>query len=66
MEVPSKPWNGTLGIELFLHNSNWYLLVVENYSEFPLVQKLSATSTKDMISTPSFCFSGLGTPEEVM
>ena len=64
MEAPSRPWKMSR-TDLFLHNSKWYLLVADYYREFPWVQKIPATSTKDMISALSFCFSVLATPEKV-
>ena len=51
-------------MNLFLCNNKLYFLFTDYYSTFPWVEKLSATSTKDVISALSFCFSVLGTPEE--
>ena len=53
-------------MHLFLHNNKWYLWVAEYYGKFPWMQKLSITSTKDVISALKFCFSVLGTPDEVI
>ena len=62
MEVPNRP-RKTLGIDLFLHNSKYYLYIADYYSKFPWVQIPSATCTKDVISALSFCFSVPGTEE---
>ena len=49
-----------------MHKSNWYLIVADYYSKYPYVMKMSATSSKNVISALSFCFSVLGTPEEII
>ena len=65
IEVPSRSWK-LLGMDLFMHKSNWYLIVADYYSKYPYVMKMSATSSKNVISALSFCFSVLGTPEEII
>ena len=39
-DVPQKPWH-TLGSALFYWNTGNYLLVIDYYSKFPVVKKLT-------------------------
>ena len=41
-------------------------MVDDYYSKFPYVQTISSISSKEVISALSFCFSVLGTPEEII
>ena len=65
MEVPCRPWK-VLGMDFFMHKSKWYFLVADYYSKFPYVLQMSSMTSKDVISALSFCFSVLGTPEEII
>ena len=65
MEIPHRPWL-KLGIDLFLHESLWYVIAADNYSKYPLIFQLAAISSKDVISTLKFCFSEFGIPEEII
>ena len=65
MEVPCRPWK-VLGMDFFMHKSKWYLLVDDYYSKFSYVLQMSSVTSKDVISALSFCFSVLGTPEEII
>ena len=65
MEIPSRPWQ-KLGVDLFLHNSSWYVIVADYYSKYPWIFQLAAISSKDVISALKFCFSEYGIPEEVI
>ena len=64
MEVPCWPWK-VLGMDFFLHQNKWYLLVVNYYSNFPYIMQMSSMTSKD-ISALSFCFQVLGTQEEII
>ena len=64
MEIPSRPWQ-KLGVDLFLHDSSWYVIVADYYSKYPWIFQLAAISSKDVISALKFCFSEYGIPEEV-
>ena len=59
------PWK-TLGMDLFLHNRNVYLLVVDYYSKLQWAQTFSVSSTNDVTSALSFCFSVFNTTKEVI
>ena len=65
MEIPSRPWQ-KLGVDLFLHDSSWYIIVTDYYSKYPWIFQLAAISSKDVISALKFCFSEYGIPEEVI
>ena len=64
MEIPSRPWQ-KLVVDLFLHDSSWYVIVADYYSKYPWIFQLAAISSKDVISALKFCFSEYGIPEEV-
>ena len=65
MEIPSRPWQ-KLGVDLFLHDSLWYIIVADYYSKYPWIFQLAAISSKDVISALKFCFSDFCIPEEVI
>ena len=65
MEIPSRPWP-KLDVDLFLHDSSWYVIVADCYSKYPWIFQLAAISSKDVIPTLKFCFSEFGIPEEVI
>ena len=65
MEIPSRPWQ-KLGVDLFLHDSSWYVIVADYYSKYPWIFQLTAISSKDVISALKFCFSEYGITEEVI
>ena len=65
IEIPSRPWQ-KLGVDLFLHDSSWYVIVADYYSKYPRIFQLAAISSKDVISALKFCFSEYGIPEEVI
>ena len=55
MEIPSRPWQ-KLGVDLFLHDSSWYVIVADYYLKYPWIFQLAAISSKDVISALKFCF----------
>ena len=65
MDIPSRPWQ-KLCVDLFQHNSLWYIIVADYHSKYPWIFQLAAISFKDMISALEFCFSKFGVPEEVI
>ena len=65
MEAPNRPWQ-RLVMDLLLHSSKRYILIADNYSNLTNVQKLSVTSTKDIISAVELLFLVPGTPKEVI
>ena len=65
MEIPSRPWQ-KLDVDLFLHDSLWYIFVGDYNSKYPWIFQLAAISSKDVFSALTFCFSEFGIPEEVI
>ena len=65
MEIPSISWQ-KLGVNLFLYDSSWYVIVADFYSKYPWIFQLAAISSKDVISALRFCFSEFDIPEEVI
>ena len=63
MEVPCRPWK-VLRMDFFMHKHKWYLLVADYYRKIPYILQMSSVTSKNVISTLSFCFSLLCTPEE--
>ena len=55
-----------LGMDLFFHNSKWYIIVADYYSKYPWIYPLLATSSKDVISALKFCFSDFGIPRRII
>ena len=41
MEIPSRPWQ-KLGVDLFLHDGSWYVIVADYYSKYPWIFQLAA------------------------
>ena len=65
MEILSRPWQ-KLGVDLFLHDSSWHVIVADYYSKYPWIFQVAAISSKDVISALEICFSEFGIPEEVI
>ena len=58
-EIPSRTWQ-KLGVDVFLQDSKWYVIVADYYSKYPWVHQLPATASKDVISVLKSCFSEFG------
>ena len=52
--------------QLATNKNKWYVLVAYYYSKFPYMLQMYSVTFKDVISALSFCFSVLGTPEEII
>ena len=65
IESPSRPWK-VLGRDIFVQGNKYFLLVADYYSKFPYIQKSSSISSKEVIYALCFCFSVLGTQEEII
>ena len=65
MEIPRRPWQKQ-GVDLFLQDSKWYVIVADYYIKHPWIYQIPATASKDMISALKSCFSEFGIPEEVI
>ena len=66
VEIPNRPWQ-KLSVDLFLHDSFWYVIVADKYSKYPWIFQLAAISSKDVITAFKFCFfSEFGIPEDAI
>ncbi|XP_037515554.1 uncharacterized protein LOC119391988 [Rhipicephalus sanguineus] len=62
--TPDRPWH-RVGIDLFQFGGASYVIVYDAHSNFPDVEKLRSTTTKEVIDKISGIFSRYGTPVEV-
>lgn len=53
-ELPERPWQ-KVGSDLFTFNHDTYLLVVDYYSRFVEIAKLTPTQSQDVIVHPQMC-----------
>ena len=60
--LPRRPWE-KLGADLFQFKNNHYLLVVDYFSRFPEVAKLSSLSPQSVISALKSMFARFGIPD---
>ena len=61
-EVPPRPWH-TIGADLFMEGSSWYLLLADYYSKFPVVRKLRVQTSTEVIGIMKGVFSEYGIPK---
>lgn len=55
-----------IGLDLFYSNGDYHLVMVDQFSGFPLVQKLTGISTAAVIRSMAFYFNLLGNPRVVI
>lgn len=65
LEFPTRPWQ-RLGVDLFMKNGKWHLLVVDYYSRYPEVVEVSSLTANTIIRAMKAMFSRHGVPEEVV
>ena len=58
-KVPDVAWE-SLGIDIFQLNNNQYLLVVEYYSQFPVIRKIASLTSKILITQFKSIFTEYG------
>ena len=63
-DIPDKLWN-KVGMDLFMHNNNDYLIVVDYLSDFFEVEQLLSTSSYSVIQACKKTFARHGIPELV-
>jgi len=63
--VPSYPWQ-RLGCDLFDYGGAQYLLVADYYSKYPIVRKLSSTTSAAIINHLKSIFAEHGIPESLV
>ena len=64
-ERPSTPW-AKLGIDLFEIDNVTYLIMSDYFNRYPVVHKLSSTSTKAIVNAVKQTFSIFGVPQEIV
>ena len=64
-ELPDYPWQ-RVGTDLFHLNGDNYLVVVDYFSRYPEIKKLSSTTSTAIIQTLKSIFSRLGIPQQVV
>ena len=64
-DVPQKPWH-TLGSDMFHWNNTNYLLVVDYYSKFPVVKKLTSIQSSAVIAHLKSVFGEHGIPSKLV
>ena len=60
--LPEHPWQ-VVGLDLFHHKGDTYLLVVNYFSRYPEISKLSTTTSQGIINTLHLIFARYGVPE---
>ena len=63
--VPSYPWQ-RLGCDLFDYGGAQYLLVTDYYSKYPIIRKLSSTTSAAIINHLKSIFAEHGIPESLV
>ena len=65
-KLPDGPWK-EIGIDFFgpIKNSHYYLVIYDEYSRFPIVNKIISTSAKAVIPKLDEIFSLIGIPNVV-
>ena len=64
-DVPQKPWH-TLGSDIFFWLNANYLLVVDYYSKFPVVKKLTSIQSSTVIAHLKSVFEEHGIPSKLV
>ena len=64
-DVPPHAWH-TLTTDLFYWEQSTYLLVVDNYSQFPVVKKMTKTTSKAIIKLMKCIFNEHALPVKVI
>ena len=63
--TPELPWH-TVATDLFDTKSSKYLLIVDYYSRFPVLHKLSSTTSRVLIQEIKAIFTELGVPSVIV
>ena len=65
MDIPPHQWH-TLGSDLFYLDGQDYLLIADYYSKFPIVRKLTQTSSRNIIAQLKGIFEEQGIPRKLI
>ena len=63
--TPEVPWH-TVATDLFETKNSKYLLIVDYYSRFPVLHKLSSTTSRVLIQEMKVIFAELGVPSAIV
>ena len=64
-KVPDTPWE-SLGTDIFHLNNTQYLLVVDCYSQFPVIRKITHLTSKTLITQFKSIFAEYGIPKTII
>ena len=64
-EPPCRPWE-RLSSDLFEHRGQQYLLLSDHYSKFPIIRKLTGTSSLAIVNHMKSIFSEHGIPSQLI
>ena len=64
-KFPDYPWQ-KVGTDLFVMNGTTYLLIVDYFSRYPEVVKLTTTTSSAVIAALKPIFASYGVPETLM
>jgi transposase InsO family protein len=64
-DVPPEPWH-TLATDMFYCNQQTYLLIVDMFSKFPIVRKLTSISSNTVINHLRSIFEEHGIPQRLV
>ncbi|KAK3107438.1 hypothetical protein FSP39_014641 [Pinctada imbricata] len=65
VEIPDRPW-AKIATDIFVLNSNHYLLTVDYYSKWPEVVKLNELTSSYVIAALKSQFAKYGIPDEII
>ena len=65
IQPAKRPWQ-RIGADLFQHEDQNFLIIVDYFSNYPEVVKLSSTSSSNIIKQMKYIFSMHGIPEEIV
>ena len=63
--TPKLPWH-TVATDLFETKNSKYLLIIDYYSRFPILHKLSSTTSRVLIQEMKAVFAELGVPSVIV
>ena len=63
--TPEVPWH-TVATDLFKTKNSKYLLIVDYYSRFPVLHKLSSTTSRVLVQEMEAVFAELGVPNVIV
>ena len=65
-EIPTTPWTIKLGTDLFELDGENFLLIVDYHSKYPVVHKMTSTTSASVAQATAATFGLLGVPVEIL